>query len=147
MIDRQRVALQLKMNQMDQGPAHRQQWRITSGGIEEIALAGRIQALDAVARVDLQLIAADDAARRPPVYDRQRAGGDVVGGAEMGPDPEALGAKLLQLTFRPETDQAAGDGARRGVRLAQPTVLQGLPGNRKQPVPRGNAGEAPIGQT
>src|SRR6516164_5202607 len=53
MIDRQRVALQLKMNQMDQGPAHRQQWRFTSGGIEEIALAGRIEALDAVARVDL----------------------------------------------------------------------------------------------
>ena len=61
-IDCQRVALQLKMNQMDQGPAHRQQWRFTSGGIEEIALAGRIEALDAVARVDFQLIAADDAA-------------------------------------------------------------------------------------
>ena len=92
MIDRLRVALQLKMNQMDQGPAHRQQWRITSGGIEEIALAGRIQALDAEARVDFQLIAADDAARRPPVRDRQRAGGDVVGGAKMGADPAALGA-------------------------------------------------------
>src|SRR5260370_41059822 len=129
MVDRERITLKLKVNEMDQCPARRQQWRLAIGGSEEIALAGKNEGLDAVAGVQLQHVAADDAARRSPLGNRQRAGGDVGGGAEMGADTAPFGPKMLQLTLRPEADQAAGDRARRGSRLPQVAALQRQPGD------------------
>src|SRR5262249_23629147 len=92
-----RIALQRKGKWMDQCPACCRQRLVIVGAIEEIALAGRTEALSPVARVYLQHVATDDSVRGAPLANGQRDGRDIAGGAKMGADSAALGAKLLQL--------------------------------------------------
>src|SRR6516165_7966639 len=102
---------------MDQCPACCPQRLVIVGAIEEIALAGRTEALSPVARVYLQHVATDDSVRGAPLANGQRDGGDIAGGAKMGADSAALGAKLLQLMFGQEADQTSYDRLRIGVRI------------------------------
>src|ERR1700674_1722616 len=105
--------------------------RLVAGPIEEIALAGGEEAFDAMACVDFQHVAAHHTLRGAPLPDGERSGRDIVGGAEMGADAAALGAKLLQLMRGQEAVQTLRNGLRFGARSMPVAVPQGATGDGK----------------
>src|SRR5260370_19677994 len=130
---------------MDQCPARCLQWFI-AGAIEEIALAGGEEAFDAMACVDFQHVAADHTLRGAPLPDGERSGHDIVGGAEMGADAAALGAKLLQLMRGQEAAQPFRNSLRFGGRLTLVATSQRATGDRKASLMRGYMTKQPVGQ-
>src|ERR1700694_3334701 len=97
---------------MQQRPARRLQKLVNAGPFQEIALAGRIEALDTMASVHFQHVPAKNATRGAPLANGERGGCNIVGGAEMGADSAPLGAKLFQLMCGKEADKTSGNGLR-----------------------------------
>jgi hypothetical protein len=71
---------------------------VTVSAIEEIALAGRTEALGSTARIYLQHVATDNSACGAPLSNGQCNGCDIVG-AEIGADEAARGTKLAASTW------------------------------------------------
>src|SRR6478672_7498852 len=130
---------------MYQCPARCLQWFV-AGSIEEIALAGREEAFDAMACVQFEHVAADHTLFGAPLPDGERSGHDIVGRAEMRADAAALGAKLLQLMRGQEAVQTFRNGSCFGVRLRLVAVPQTATDDRKVFVRRRNMYKTTIGQ-
>src|SRR5262249_53002300 len=97
-----------------------------------------------VARVYLQHVATDDSVRGAPLANGQRDGRDIAGGAKMGADSAALGAKLLQLMFGQEADHTSDDRLRIGVRIMHIAIPDSCAGDREPIVRGGHVGEAVV---
>jgi hypothetical protein len=99
---------------MQQRPARRLQRLVNVGPIQEIALAGGDEALEAMASVHFQQVSAENATRGAPLANGERGDCNIIGGAEIGADSAPLGAKLFQLMFGKEAEQTSGNGLRFG---------------------------------
>src|SRR6266436_3445655 len=99
-----------------------------------------------MACVDFQHVAADHTLRGAPLPDGERSGHDIVGGAEMGADAAAFGAKLLQLMRGQEDVQTFRNGLRFGARLMPVAVPQSATGDRKAFVRRRYMYKTTVGQ-
>src|SRR5712692_9538987 len=97
---------------MQQRPARCLQRLVNAGLIQEIALAGGDETLDAMARVHFQHVSADNATRGAPLANGERGSRNIVGGTEIGADSAPLGAKLFQLMCGKEAEQTSGNGLR-----------------------------------
>src|SRR5260221_947035 len=120
--------------------------RLVAATVEEIALAGGEEAFDAMACVQFQHGAADHSLRGARLPDGERRGQDIVGGAEMGTDAAALGAKMLQLMRGQETVQTFRNGLRFGARSMLVAVPQVAAGDRKLFVAHRYMRKAAVGQ-